>query len=107
MNNDVENGNDFPPISPAGETAAPSNPAFVNQCLSQLNSLSGMGKITPGPNLLTKNNRWGSVFRADFSIGNEKTGPLRNRLVCWKQKDGQISIMLAIGQAVPALNRAN
>lgn len=66
-----------------------------------------MGKIHTDSFLFTRNPKWGVVLRMDFHIDAESNPPLIDRLVCWRQKGGQISTMFAIGQDVPPLVKAN
>jgi hypothetical protein len=100
---ELEDNDDFPSTSPAGEADAPHDSAFVAQCLSQLNVLSAKGPITPNGQRLTRNDRFGLVFRVDFTMGDRPDDGLVNRLICWKTDDGSIATMFAIGQDVPPL----
>jgi hypothetical protein len=94
---------DFPPLVPEGNEVAQSDPNFVNDCLSELDTLNTLGKIEAGSHCLTENQKWGLVFRVDFSINGKSQAGLVNRLACWKETDGTIGQIYAIGQDIKPL----
>ena len=94
---------DFPPLSPAGEAAAPTDPGFVSDCLSGLDHIRALGDVQAGANALTVNKNWGLVFRVDFAVNGKSTPGFVNRLICWRQPNGEIGTTYAIGQAIPPL----
>jgi hypothetical protein len=104
MNKDIDDGESFPPLTPMGEAATPNDSAFVKDCLLTLDRLSPMGHIEPGAQRLTENNRWGLVFRVDFRIDGDLSADSLNRLVCWKDDNGKIATMFAIGQNIEPLS---
>jgi len=94
---------DFPSLSPSAERDAPENPAFVEDCLASLDGLKKLGAIEVGSRLLTESEKWGLVFRADFTVNHTSNGNLIDRLICWKQMDGHIGTIYAVGQNIPPL----
>lgn len=103
MNKANSSDQSSPPLSPTGEQLAPNDIEFVMKCLSQLNALSKMGKIEPGPHLLTTSKRWGLVFRADFTINGDKLPDAVDRLICWREDSGKFGMTFAMGQNIAPL----
>ena len=95
----------FPPLASSGEPPAPNDETFVSQCLAMLDQVRGLGDIHPGASTLTVNKDWGVVFRADFTINKKPEPGFINRLICWRQPNGQIGVTYAIGQDITPLSR--
>jgi len=91
------------PLSPAGETTLRRNRAFETECLSALNEIRALGDIHTAGSTLTSNKAWGPVFRVDFTLGKETDPTSVDRLICWRQANGQIGLTYAIGQFIPKL----
>ena len=73
------------------------------ECLSQLNLVVGVGKITIGKIVLTRTDRWGTVLRADFALSGSEDEQLVNRLVGWRRTDGVFQIIYGARQNVRPL----
>src|SRR6266508_607523 len=68
MNPRYTSADQFPPVAPTGETAAPPDPSFVEQCLANEAHVAKPKQWQLGTQLLTQNDRWGLVWWADFTI---------------------------------------
>ena len=96
----------FPPLSSNGEEPAQDDGQFVNDCLSTLNKfdkLGRFGRVVIDRQKLTRNTKWGLVFRADLSFGGQSKPGRVDRFICWKGADGHMAQMFAIGQDVEPL----
>jgi hypothetical protein len=102
MNEDIDQ-QPFPPLSPTEENPARDNFIFVRECLSKLGNLSAMGQVEPRGRLLTQSKQWGLVFRVDFTVNQEPVSGFVNRLVCWKEDNGSVGTIFAIGQDIKSL----
>jgi hypothetical protein len=59
------------------------------------------------PPLIARSEKWGLVWRADFTFVDLESSFLVNRIVCWETTDGKIAIEVAIGQDLTPLSAAN
>jgi hypothetical protein len=93
-----------PPVEPIDERPTLDDFAFAAECLTALNDIPITKSWQFGTAVVTRTAAWGLVWRADFAIPGESLAPLVNRVVCWKDPDGHIALMFAIGQNVPPLS---
>jgi hypothetical protein len=100
-----EDADPFPPASPGTETVVPGDLPFVTDCLSQVNEIAANNGWKLGTQLLTHSDQWGTILRVDFDIAGYTVSARINRAVCWRTAGGDLNIMYAIGQDVPALYR--
>src|ERR1700730_3934836 len=63
---------DSPPLDPGVEVPA-DNPSFVEKCLDDITPRMKL-QVWP-PVVLTKNDKWGLVVRADFTVPGNDPGP--------------------------------
>lgn len=92
-----------PPLEPTGEQQVAGNEAFLASCRAALDDIPITREWKLGPDLLTRTDRWGLVWRADFELPGESLAPLINRLVCWQKEGGDLTLEFAIGQSVSPL----
>jgi len=92
-----------PPIEPTDEGSPPKDATFATACKNVLKTFPFAHEWKLGKQLVTHSDQWGDVWRADFEIGGSSLEPLVNRIVCWRQADGEIAVMFAIGQSIPSL----
>jgi hypothetical protein len=90
-----------PSLEPDEEIALGDNDAFVRECLSLVDNFGGWQL---GRTVLTRSERWGLVWRADFTISGADLSPLLNRIVCWELPS--LTIEVAIGQRLAPLPKA-
>ena len=96
MNPDDERANLSPPVAPTGERLVPEDPAFAEACFALISKLSAGWKL--GVPIFSESDRWGTVFRVDYTVPGVETIGLIDRIVCWKVPEGNVGIMIAIGQ---------
>ena len=93
-----------PPLEPAAdEVPGARSPTFAAECLAGITTLPSFERWALGAKLVTHCDQWGDVWRADFEVDGESSGPLVNRLVSWRRADGTMPVVIAIGQRVPPL----
>jgi len=107
MSKDMNDMDGLPPLSPIGEQSVPDDPAFAKACIANLKLLKKLGRIAPGPYVLTRAAPWGLIFRADFTIDGQSYPDAVDRFVCYKDEKGRLTSLVAIGQRIPALKSSN
>jgi hypothetical protein len=76
----------FPPLAPGGdEVALPADLAFEADCKAAVAESIEKFEWRFDNALLTRSDKWGLVWRADFTIsGNRAETIYINRLTCWR-----------------------
>ena len=97
---------DFPSLEPVGETAIAEDRTFEQKCLSRVEQVAPGDRWRLGTPLLTKSDKWGLIWRADFTIAGVDISPLVNRIVCWQSPSGDVSINIAIGQRLAVIQNS-
>ena len=93
----------MPPLEPMGERYTPENAGFAAACRAALNGFPMTKDWKLGAQIVTHNDVWGPIWRADFEMNAGPIKPLINRIVCWKRDDGEITFVFGIGQTVSPL----
>jgi hypothetical protein len=101
MNTQAQEPYEFPPIVPDGE-AVTEEPSVTATCSEQVREFTKHWQL--GQPLLTRSDKWGLVWRVDFTMPGESLAPLINRIICWQEPGGGVVITVAIGQPVPPLH---
>jgi hypothetical protein len=101
MNADDESANLSPPVTPTGERLVPEDPVFAEACFAIISKVSAGWKL--GVPIFSESDKWGTVFRVDYTIPGVETASLINRIICWKVPDDNVGIVIAIGQEQPPL----
>ena len=96
-------GVDSPSLDPDGHIVTADNTTFTGKCLSLVDKFSSGNNWRLGQPLLTRSERWGLVWRVDFTFSDAEPSHLVNRIVCWEFPDGNVSIEIAIGQHLTPL----
>ena len=91
-----------PPLVPTEESEIEGHADFVAACHETARVLLG-NKREWDAQLLTRSDKWGVVWRADFAAAGMNLSPLINRVVCWQKPNGAFHIHTAIGQNIPPL----
>jgi hypothetical protein len=94
---------ELPPLSPEGELRIGDDPTFVKDCVQQVSRMSEGMRIIVGEPLLTHNDHWGSIWRADYLFPDTDLSPRINRIVCARASDGKLQVVFAVGQAIEPL----
>ncbi len=92
-----------PPLEPGHERHILDGSAFTAECVVALDRFPMTKDWILGAQIVTQTDSWGTVWRADFEFEGSPGGPFVNRIICWKQDDGPIALIFAIGQDVPPL----
>lgn len=92
-----------PPVAPAADERPDDDSAFVAECRASFRTLPSSERWTLTAELLTHDDRWGRIWRADFELDDQSFEPLVNRLVIWRHTDGTLPVVVAIGQRVTPL----
>jgi hypothetical protein len=90
-----------PPLDPQNEHPVAGEPLFLSQCdllLQKTTSLFDLEKP-----VVTLSTTWGLVLRRDFKFKNSDEEHGINRVICWKNLEGKIAMLIAIGQVVTPL----
>jgi hypothetical protein len=90
-----------PPLSAAREVEV-EDAKFEERCWSSI-SVKIRDKYLFGDPLVTRSNKWGVVFRADFSVRSETEISPKNRVICWTDKAGVTWVKLVYEQTLPPL----
>jgi hypothetical protein len=91
-------GVETPSLDPDEQVVTADNPEFVTKCLSLIDKFLS-GKNWPlNRTMVTRSEKWGLVWRADFTIPDLDSSHSTNRFVCWELPDGNMAIEIAIGQ---------
>ena len=96
-------GVESPSLDPDGQIVTADNTAFTEKCLSLIDKFSLGKNWRLRQPLLTRSEKWGVVWRVDFTISDADSSHLVNRIVCWEVPDGNISMEIAIGQHLTPL----
>ena len=94
---------DSPPLELEGHIETDDDAGFSERCLSQLAKSDMARNWRLGPPLIARSEKWGLVWRADFSILDSGPQFRINRIVCWEIADGKIAIEIAIGRDLTPL----
>ncbi len=92
-----------PPLDPAGESAATDDSVFTEKCLLLVEKFTSRINWRLDRSLLSRNAKWGLVWRGDFNIADLPLPRLINRIMCWQGSDGKIVLEVAVGQAIAPL----
>lgn len=90
-----------PPLVPTGESEIGGHADFVAECRETARVLPE-NEWEWGAQLLTQSDKWGIVWRADFTVAGMNP-PLINRVVCWRKPNGSLHIHTALAQNIPPL----
>ena len=90
----------LPPIVPLNEETAGDEMAFVSECYRRLGDTTGWNM---GNTLLTRTERWGLLWRADFNEKSSEPGTI-SRVICWDEPgSGRQFVMFARDRNIPPL----
>lgn len=92
-----------PGLEPGADAKPLDDPAFIEKCRPTVDELVTQAGAKLGKSLLTREETWGPVWRADFTFPEKDLSPLVNRIVCWTAPNGSVSVEMAIGQRVKPL----
>ena len=94
----------IPPIVPENEQRLAEDPVFSAHCRSMFELGDSVGKRAFGKPVLSRNPKWGLVWRADFRYkDHDPPYGLINRAMCWRKADGSEGVVVADAQAIPPL----
>jgi hypothetical protein len=79
-------------IGPADKTT------FTEKCRALADEYPSRKKWQLGQALLTKSKKWSLVWRVDFIFSDANSSHRVDRIVCWENPEGKISMQIAIGQ---------
>jgi hypothetical protein len=96
-------GADSPSLEPDGQIVTADKTAFTEKCRALADEFPSRKNWQLGQPLLTESEKWGLVWRVDFILSDANSSHLVNRIVCWENPDGKISIEIAIGQRLTPL----
>jgi hypothetical protein len=92
---------EIPPLEPDRETVVADDPSFVEACKAAFTADAQQFEWVFEKSLLTRSQRWGLVWRADFVIaGRPRSSHLINRAMCWGNAGGVEGTVVAFGQKV-------
>jgi hypothetical protein len=95
---------EMPPWVPDRETVVADEPSFVEACKSAFTAEAQQFEWVFEKSLLTRSQRWGLVWRADFVVaGRSKSSHLINRAMCWSGVDGVEGTAVGFGQRIAPL----
>jgi len=94
-----------PPIAvdATRETAATPDEEFSKECKLLADSFIAGRDWPLGEPLVTTSTEWGSIWRVDFEVEGHNYAPFVNRITCWKDEKGVLSISVALGQEIRPL----
>jgi hypothetical protein len=93
-----------PPWVPDRETVVTDEPSFVEVCKAALSAPAQELQWEFEKSLLTRNQRWGLVWRADFVVaGQQRSSRLINRAMCWGGANGVEGTAVGFGQRIAPL----
>ena len=86
----------FPTVPSESETVVQNDPSFTDACKAKVADAAEKFGCRFENSILTRSEKWGLVWRADFKIKNQssETG-LINRVICWREP-GATEIRLAV-----------
>lgn len=94
----------FPRAVPKGERVIAGEALFVEACKSVFADEAHRFGWSFGNSILTQSDRWGLIWRVDFSTPGSVKSTLVNRAICWGQPDGTVSgNAVLFGQRIPRL----
>jgi hypothetical protein len=99
----VDDGAEYPPLTPPAEAKASKNKALVRKALSIFGQFSSDSSRKMIKYITTTEPKWGTVFRADFIVENGRNINGINRMMCWYKSDKRFVTMFALGQKIVAL----
>lgn len=103
MNAGDDENADIPPMAPDdGETLGVENSDFFAFCRKTGIEHANRSEGELGQGVLTWSERWGFVWRADFSIGGQSRDNV-NRIVIWGRDATHTNAAIAIGLDLPPL----
>lgn len=92
-----------PPVIPAADERIDSDPDFAAECRASARDLPSSERWILTTELLTRSDRWGQIWRADFVFDDQSFHPQVNRLLVWRHADGSLPVVVAVGQLVAPL----
>jgi hypothetical protein len=93
-----------PPLVPDRETVVTDKPSFVEACKAAFSAEALQLQWVFEKSLLTRSQRWGLVWRADFIVaGRPRSSHLINRAMCWGGADGVEGTAVSFGQRIAPL----
>jgi hypothetical protein len=94
-----------PPFEPNAEVVLVHLPTFVDACKALIAEDAERFEWSFGNSLLTRSERWGLIWRVDFTTKYGGPGPNHtNRIVCWGDASGSsLGLSIAFGQAIARL----
>lgn len=94
-----------PSLAPENEAELPSDPTFVDACMTRIAQHAEQFGWRFGNSTLTRSDHWGLVWRVDFKTKDGPAeSPFVNRVVCWQRPgDSSIAVEFAFGQRVERL----
>ena len=106
MDNHAE-GLNSPPLEPVGPIETNDDTDFTEKCVALVKTFDVAENWQLGRPAIERNEKWGLVWRADFSILDSKPQFRVNRIVCWETQDKKMAIEIAIGQDLTPLPAAS
>ena len=96
---------EIPPLVPDRETVVTDEPSFVEACKAAFSAEAQQFQWVFENSLLTRSQRWGLVWRADFVVaGLQKScSHFVDRAMCWGSADGVEGTAVAFGQRIAPL----
>jgi hypothetical protein len=96
---------EIPPWMPDSETVVADETSFVEACKAAFSAEAQQFQWVFEKSLLTRSQRWGLVWRADFVVaGRPKSSHLFNRAMCWGGADGIEGTAVGFGQRIAPLD---
>ncbi|MDH2386707.1 hypothetical protein [Bradyrhizobium sp. CER78] len=94
---------DIPPLSPDRETVVV-DPLVVEACTAHFADDAKNLGWSFGNSLPTQTEKWGFVWRADFTVHGLSHPDFINRAICWSEPGGNIlGTLVAFGQKIAPL----
>jgi hypothetical protein len=90
----------FPSMEPGNEEPRTSDASFVDACMARIADDAEKLGWQFGNSVLSSNDKWGLVWRADFEVKNQSMEQgYVNRVICWSALgDDGIGVAFAVGQ---------
>jgi hypothetical protein len=95
---------EIPPWVPDREPAVADEPSFVEACKAAFSAEAQQFQWEFEKSLLTRSQRWGLVWRADFVVaGRQRSSHFINRAMCWGRAHGVEGTAVGFGQRIAPL----
>ena len=95
---------EMPPLVPDREAVVADDPSFVDTCKAAFAAEAEKFEWVFEGSLLTRSQRWGLIWRADFVVAGRSSAHLVNRAMCWGGTGGIEGTAIAFSQQIAPLD---